>query len=314
MKKLALLPLLFLLVNGLLNAQSWTQVGQDIDGESLGDASGTSISISADGSIVAIGANYNDASGNNSGHVRVYENISGVWTQIGNDIDGEAIHDQSGGSVSLNSDGSIVAIGAINNNGNGMQSGHVRIYQNISGTWVQIGNDINGEDEYNWSGSSVSLNSDGSIVAIGAERNDGVNGSSSGHVRVYQNISGTWVQIGNDIDGEAAVDRSGHSVSLNSSGTIVAIGAHQAGGNGFYSGHVRIYENISGTWTQIGNDIDGEAAVDRSGSSVSLNSSGTIVAIGAPYNDGNGTDAGHVRIYISDLNKVLIYPYRGCLR
>ena len=48
----------------------------------------------------------------------------------------------------------------------------------------------------------------------------------------------------------------------------------------------------SGTWTQVGDDIDGEAANDRSGYSVSMSSDGTRVAIGAPSND-----AGHVRVY-----------------
>ena len=48
----------------------------------------------------------------------------------------------------------------------------------------------------------------------------------------------------------------------------------------------------------IRKDIDGEAADDNSGRSVSLSSDGTIVAIGANYNDGdNGSDSGHVRIF-----------------
>jgi hypothetical protein len=50
-------------------------------------------------------------------------------------------------------------------------------------------------------------------------------------------------------------------------------------------------------WTQIGQDIDGEAANDESGTSVSLSSDGTRVAIGAIYNDGNGNDSGQVRVY-----------------
>ena len=58
-----------------------------------------------------------------------------------------------------------------------------------------------------------------------------------------------------------------------------------------------MFENIGGSWTQIGQDIDGEAANDRSGFSISLSSDGSKVAIGAYYNDGNGTDAGHVRIF-----------------
>ena len=56
--------------------------------------------------------------------------------------------------------------------------------------------------------------------------NDG-NGSSSGHVRIYAWNSATsaWEQQGADIDGEAADDQSGYSVSLSSDGTTVAIGA-----------------------------------------------------------------------------------------
>jgi len=275
---------------------TWTQIGVDIDGEATGDDSGWSVSLSSDGTIVAIGAPYNDGNGTISGHVRIFENISGTWTQIGADIDGEATGDRSGLSVSLNSDGSIVAIGAYTNDGNGTDSGHVRIFENISGTWTQVGADIDGEAAEDYSGLSVSLSSDGTIVAIGAPYNDG-NGSDSGHVRVYQNISGTWTQIGADIDGEAVSDGAGALVSLSSDGTIVAIGAPFNDGNGSNSGHVRVFENISGTWTQIGADIDGSAANDQTGRSVSLSSDGTIVAIGAPYNDGNGSNSGHVRIF-----------------
>ena len=49
--------------------------------------------------------------------------------------------------------------------------------------------------------------------------------------------------------------------------------------------------------TQLGSDINGEAASDYSGYSVSMSSDGTIVAIGSPYNDGNGSNSGHVRVY-----------------
>ena len=58
-----------------------------------------------------------------------------------------------------------------------------------------------------------------------------------------------------------------------------------------------MYQNIGGTWSQIGADIDGETASDQSGRSVSINAAGDIVAIGAFLNDANGTDAGHVRVY-----------------
>jgi len=273
----------------------WTQLGIDIDGEAAADNSGYSVSMSSDGSRVAIGAIGNDGNGSSAGHVRVYEFIGGVWTQLGGDIDGEAVNDGSGYSVSMSSDGSRVAIGTYGNDGNGSQAGHVRVYELVSGAWTQIGLDIDGEAAGDASG-RLSMSSDGSRVAIGAKSNDG-NGPSAGHVRVYELIGGAWVQLGLDIDGEAAGDYSGGSVSMSSDGSLVAIGAYGSNGNGTLAGHVRIYERIGGVWTQLGVDIDGEAAGDYSGTSVSMSSDGSRVAIGAPTNDGNGNNAGHVRVY-----------------
>ncbi len=283
------------------NSGVWTQIGNDIEGEAEGDKSGLSVSLSPDGTTVAIGAELNDGvNGVNSGHVRVYKNSSDVWIQIGDDIDGEDGSGYSGSSVSLSADGNKLAIGASSNDGNGWDSGHVRIFQNSSDVWTQIGNDINGEASFDHLGGSVSLSANGSIVAIGASGND-VNGDFTGHVRVYQNNSGNWAQVGNDIDGEAAWDHSGGSVSLSSDGSTVAIGAVRNDGNNASNnwdiGHVRIYKNNSGVWNQVGNDIDGEAHGDWSGQSVSLSADGTIVAIGAALNDGNGEASGHVRVY-----------------
>ena len=202
--------------------------------------------------------------------------------------------------VSLSSDGSVIAIGAQGNDGNGNESGHVRVLRNINNTWTQIGSDIDGEAAGDNSGYSVSLSADGSVVAIGSQGNDG-NGNTSGHVRIFLNINNTWTQIGSDIDGEAAGDNSGNSVSLSADGSVVAIGALSNDGNGNNSGHVRIYRNINNTWTQIHSDIDGEVSSDASGYSISLSADGSVVAIGARNNDGNGAHSGHVRIY-KDVN------------
>jgi hypothetical protein len=278
------------------STEVWAQVGADIDGEVAGDYSGCSVSLSSDGSRVAIGGYLNDGNGTNSGHVRIYQYNNNSWSQLGADINGEAAGDLSGYSVSLSSDGSRVAIGAFNNDGNGSNSGHVRIYQYNNNSWSQLGADIDGEAANDYSGESISLSSDGSIVAIGAFQNDG-NGTNSGHVRIYQYNNNSWSQLGADIDGEAADDRSGYSVSLSSDGSRVAIGAYRNGGNGNLSGHVRIYQYNNNSWSQLGADIDGEAENDVSGWAVSLSSDGTRVAIGAGNNDGNGDNSGHVRIY-----------------
>jgi len=275
---------------------TWTQIGADIDGVFMSDNLGYSVSLSGNGNIVAIGAIGNDSAGLSAGQAQIYQNISGTWTQIGAGINGEAADDLFGLQISLSDNGSVVAIAAQYNDGNGSNAGHVKIYQNISGTWTQIGTDIDGEAADAQFGASVSLSSDGKIVAIGAIGYDS-NGLGTGHVKIYQNVLGTWTQMGTNINGVAWGDNFGTSVSLSSNGSFVAIGARLNDGSGSNAGHVRIYQNISGTWTQVGADIDGEAVDDNSGSSVSLSSDGSVVAIGAPLNDGSGSNAGHVRIY-----------------
>ena len=292
MKKLILLTTL--LIPFIMFSQ--TQLGSDINGDSSGDYSGYSVSMSSDGTIVAIGSPYNDGNGSNSGHVRVYEYSGGSWSQLGTDIEGEAAGDSSGYSVSLSSDGTKVAIGATGNDATDPNGGHVRVYEYSSSSWSQLGADIDGEAAGDSSGTSVSMSSDGTIVAIGSPYNDG-NGSNSGHVRVYEYSGGSWSQLGTDIDGEAAGDSSGYSVSLSSDGTKVAIGATGNDATDPNGGHVRVYEYSSSSWSQVGADINGDSSGDYSGYSVSMSSDGTIVAIGSPYNDGNGSNSGHVRVY-----------------
>ncbi|MEY1639533.1 hypothetical protein [Tenuifilum osseticum] len=74
-------------------------------------------------------------------------------------------------------------------------------------------------------------------------------------------IVNAQVQKGGDIDGEAAGNWSGYSVSMPDANTV-AIGAPYNAGNGTSAGHVRIYTWNGTTWVQKGADIDGEAAGD----------------------------------------------------
>ena len=279
----------------VITPESIAQLGQDIDGDAQNDNSGYSVAMSSGGTRVAIGARRTDGNAQDSGHVRVYDLIGSTWTQVGQDIDGEAAYDNAGFSVAMSAGGTRVAVGATLNDGNGASSGHVRVYDLIGSTWTQVGQDIDGEAGSDQSGYSVTMSTDGTRIAIGAP----VNTSSTGHVRVYDLSGSTWTQVGQDIDGEAANNRSGVSVSLSSNGSRVAIGAPQ---NGSYSGHVRVYDLDGSTWTQIGQDIDGEAAMDQSGGSVALSSNGIRLVIGAKFNDGTGVgeNYGHVRVY--DLN------------
>ena len=278
---------------------TWTKVGQDIDGEAAGDSFGESVSISADGNVLAIGAINNDGNGSDSGHVRVFRLDGSSWTQVGENIEGEAAGDNSGSYVSLSADGTVVAIGALRNDGNSSNSGHVRVYKLDGSSWAKVGQDIDGKAQGDHSGCSVSLSADGKVVAIGAYLNHG-NNSSSGHVRVLKLDGSSWTQVGEDIDGAHRGDYSGRSVSLSTDGTVLAIGAGGNDGNGDGSGHIRVFQLDGNSWTQVGLDIDGEAAGDTSGFSVSLSANGTVVAIGAHSNGENGSDSDHVRVFDLD--------------
>jgi len=278
---------------------NWIQLGSNINGEAVGDESGRAVGINSLGNRIVIGAHKNDGNGNNSGHVRIYEDFGGNWIQIGADINGEDLLDRFGYSVDMNSLGNRVVVGAWFSGSaiTGLSKGQISCYEFLNGTWSQLGSYINGEAAFDYFGTSVAINASGNIIAGGAYSNDGVNGVGSGHVRVYEYIAGVWTQLGNDIDGEAPDDRCGWSVSLNNSGYRVAVGSPQNDGNGYNSGSARVYDWNGSSWTQVGSDINGEAVGDHSGNSVSLNASGNILAVGAIYNQDNGTHSGHVRIY-----------------
>ena len=52
------------------------------------DRFGYSVSLSADGSMVAVGAPRNNAGGTQRGHIRIYNWNGNDWVQFGDDIDG----------------------------------------------------------------------------------------------------------------------------------------------------------------------------------------------------------------------------------
>ena len=83
-------------------------------------------------------------------------------------------------------------------------------------------------------------------------------------------LLGNAIVPGSSWDGIFPSDQFGQSVSMSADGTRVAIGAPRAS-----SGRVKVYELIGSSWTQVGNDIDGDGG--NSGYSVSMSSDGSRV-------------------------------------
>jgi hypothetical protein len=135
---------------------------------------------------------------------------------------------------------------------------------------------------------------DPNTVAVGAPFNDGT-GSNAGHVRVFGWNGSAWVQQCTDMDGEAAGDYFGYILEMPDANTV-AVGAVFNNGTGLRAGHARVFDRNGGIWVQRGIDMDGEATYDEAGYAVSMPTDNTV-AVGAIFNAGTGSDAGHVRIY-----------------
>ena len=291
-----------LTVNNSIISKEIKQIGGDIftpTGMTM-NRFGTSLSMNSSGDIIAVGAPYEKGENNENyaGSASVFKYENGSWNTLGQLIRGAGGGDRlgTGTACSLNSDGTILAVGSWFHD---QSRGHTRVYEYNGTSWVQLGSDIDGINTGDNNGWSISINDSGYIIAIGSYSSD----YRTGHTQVYEYDGTSWIQKGQLIDGKYLHRRSGFSVSINSTGNIVAIGAPEIGdGNGNGSGLTQIYkyDEVASSWNQLGNDIDGENAGDWSGFLVSINSTGNIVAIGAPKNSDNGTNSSHVRIYRYD--------------
>ncbi len=274
---------------------AWTQEGQDLIGNNQGDTFGKAVSLNDDGSIVAISAPNNDDIITNAGIVNIYENIGGTWTQLGQSIVGSSAGDQSGQAISLSGDGLTVAIGTPSHASGAL--GQVRVYNYTGGNWVQLGSDVDGITSQSQLGTSVNLSNDGLTFVTGLRTSSFDTLTFNGSAKVFEYNGTDWAQKGPTIQGEFAHDNAGIAVDISANGDIVAVGANKHDANGSNAGQVRIFEYSLGSWNQIGQDLDGETTNNEFGASLSLNNSGSIVAIGAAKNANGGTVAGHTKIY-----------------
>ena len=273
---------------------TWNQMGNDLFDEISNFGPSTSVSISPDGMVVAIGSMYSYGNSTTmkkikSGRVRVFHFNGTDWNTMGDGIDGNSRNGLFGASVSLSQDGMRVVIGS---RGDSSESkSHARVYEfnEENKNWGQLGGNIfakNATESDVYFGETVSMSHDGSIVAIGGPGQN----AKTGHVRIFQynQNTSTWIQMGDDINGIQTRESFGNSVSISQDGKTVAIGADKNGINPRYSGCVRIFQYIeeSDTWNQLGDDINGRDRSDRFGSSVSISQDGKTVvseAAGAGY-------------------------------
>jgi hypothetical protein len=262
------------------NTSMYTLI-HNLTGNNEYDYAGSSVAISPGGDFLAIG--FKEASGltEKSGVVRVYQRLGEMYVPLGGELLGNATGDEFGASVSMSTDGRRVAIGARGSSSfDKTRNGVVQVFQydQASSTWLQIGSSIQGLDDNDEFGFSVSLSGDGFRFASGSPGGNGRKGSAG----VYQYDGEDWMRIGDTLIGADINDRYGFSVSLSSYGDILAVGAYSETVEYMENcGSVNVYNFSGSNWTNIGQRLIGNHVGAHFGWATSLSGNGQRIVIGS---------------------------------
>lgn len=206
------------------NGTSWSQQQKLVASDCRPDDNyGCSISLSDDGTILAVGSSGSDSSGvANCGAVYCYSRIYGVWGNEAKITQTTPVTGSGFGySVDLNGAGTALIVGAPL-----AAAGSVHLFTRKSTGWsqrlTQTANSGVSGDRY---GSSVAISTTGAFFAVGAPRRD-IPTSESGAVYVYYNDGSGWVQTALLVDSLAGVgDNGGWSIAITPDAATIVSGA-----------------------------------------------------------------------------------------
>ena len=110
---------------------TYKQLGQAMNGSAELNHFGRSVSLSGDGTKLAVGATGNDSDGVNSGEVCLFALNKSMmsYDPLGGPLNGNVPGDYFGWSILLSDDGTALAIGAYGNDVNAIISGLVNIFK-----------------------------------------------------------------------------------------------------------------------------------------------------------------------------------------
>ena len=300
---------------------SWDQLGVDAQLQgSAGDKFGTSVSLSGDGTVLAVGLPYNSTASANAGQVKIFKFSSDSWeliktitpTNSPENNDNKSISVQFGNDVRLSRDGKTLAISDIWFTGkNGSKVGRALVYRNSesSSDWSPIGGVLNlqgdsANDNLSW---GISLSANGNILATGAHEYDVSGSDNKGQVTIYQyNSSTTSWDVKGTLLGESSGEKLGSAIDLNGSGLVIATGSTKDNPDSLTAqGSVNVYSWDGTNYVSLGNEIKGEQKFDYFGAQLSLDNEGNTLSVMAPGHDNNSSAArtrGHVKVYNYDLS------------
>jgi len=284
------------------NNTAWVQKGNNIDISFHDDANYNapinSINLNTLGNIISItvGGELRGVAGyqhTTSTLTRVFEFATTDWQPLGQDLLTEAHYQNQYNSVSLNADGTRIALtpGSPWTSWANPTTPYIdvaaRVFELNNNDWQSFGEDIS-NDPAPWAlpwVSSLCLNTDGTRIAISVPMEfwgvPGVNFATDyrGRTRIYEYTDSDWIQMGQTIYGSYSHEQLGAGVSLNANGDIVAISAAQLAGLAIGPRGIKIFKWENPSWTQIGDQINIQSPGDLMYDpiSVCLNISGNIV-------------------------------------
>ena len=191
---------------------------------------GTSVALSSDGAVVAVGANNDTQTAGTNGAVYIFTRAGDLWSQttkLVNTVSGTS--EQFGERVALSGDGKTCVVGAKNflNTAQNQHNGAVYVFYNNAGTWVKerIVDDVPTANDY--FGSSVAISKDGTKLVIGVPGKESNGLTDTGVVYVYSGANGAgWVRT-KTISPKflETSDRLGYSVGISGDATTTVVGS-----------------------------------------------------------------------------------------
>jgi trimeric autotransporter adhesin len=273
-----------------------------------GDAFGMSIALSADGDTLAVGVPHEDGEADDSGAVYVFSKTDAGW---GQSAYLKAFVPEGGEwfglSVALSADGNTLAVGAPGEGtGQANNSGAVYVFIRSGTEWEEQAH-VQSQNATVRArlGTSVALNADGDILAVGAPRNGNPPAipSNSGAVYVFSRSGSDWAEQAFLAPPVTAGTFFGHSVALSSGGDSLAVGAP---GENAGSGAAYVFSRTADGWSAEAQHLlaSTTGVLDGFGTSVALSADGDTLAVGAPFegNDGLTAESGSGAVYVFTRN------------
>lgn len=280
-----------ILKNSSDGSQEWEPLGQVLEGADDNDIFGTSVALSGDGTVLAVGATqFANAYGSvptGGGYATVYSYQGGMWAPHGKIVGTDSIDgDAFGVQVALSQDGTVLAVLAANYDYGGDPVGYANVYHfnGDSLDWDLV--DTIDHWERRYGDMVMDLSGDGRVIALG-DTSDSVAGS----IRAWSCAVETGCERqGQEITGVDYEDLIGSSVSLSENGKILAVGSPGSNDCEPTCVNVKVYEFMIGSepvWTQIGQALSGDMGF---GNSLKLSGDGASLVVNGPLCYKKGRD------------------------